>query len=314
MKNSDFIQMSQCHIFSIKFPTNNIKEVLEEAEINVGDSYTQAEIVKNPMTDQKVQELENGLFFTMRTTFKKVTKELLSAKIYELKQEFKARPELVPPINEKEWRLEAEMQLFHIVPFSSELVNIFYSPEKELLITNSCSKHTKLALNHLIELFGLAGFRSVVVSDEKLGLNTRLKDYLAEGKPMFKFLNFEHETTLGNREEGDETFLTCRHLDREKGKNKALEALNNGFRVKSAKMRYGEGNFPVHFELDGNLKIRSVRFSEYGDVSKQLNAPNFAGKRIAFTEYLESQLDALLKIAGDTVLEFVDETKLEGFV
>lgn len=31
MKNSDFIQMNQCHIFSIKFPTDNIKEVLEEA-------------------------------------------------------------------------------------------------------------------------------------------------------------------------------------------------------------------------------------------------------------------------------------------
>lgn len=314
MKNSDFIQMSQCHIFSIKFPTDNIKDVLEQAEIDVGDSYIQVEIVKNPMTGQKVKELENGLFFTMRTTFKKVTKELLSAKIYELKQEFKARPELVPPSNEKEWRLEAEMQLFHIVPFSSELVNIFYSPEKELLITNSRSKHTQLALHHLIKLFGLAGFRSVVVSDEKLGLNTRLKDYLAEGKPMFKFLNFEHETTLGNREEGDETFLTCRHLNSEKGKNKALEALNKGFRVKSAKMRYDEGNFPVHFKLDGNLKIRSMRLSEYGDVSKQLNAPNFAGKSLAFTEYLESQINALLKIAECTVLEFVNETKLESFV
>ncbi|MDD0824354.1 hypothetical protein PTQ27_07750 [Mannheimia sp. AT1] len=314
MKNSDFIQMNQCHIFSIKFPTDNIREVLEQAEIDLGDSHTQVEIVKNPMTGNKVQELENGLFFTMRTTFKKVTKELLTAKIYELKQEFKARPDLVPPSNEKEWRIQAELELFHMVPFSSELVNIFYSPEKELLITNSRSKHSKLALHHLIKLFGLAGFRSVVVSDEKLGLNTRLKDYLSEGKPMFKFLNFEHETTLGNREESDETFLTCRHLDSEKGKNKALEALNNGFRVQSAKMRYDEGNFPVHFKLDGNLKIRSMRFVEYGDVSKQLNAPNFAGKSLAFTEYLESQFSALLKIAGDTVLEFVDETKLESFV
>ncbi|MCW9699740.1 hypothetical protein [Avibacterium sp. 20-129] len=313
MKNSDFIQMSQCHIFSIKFPTDNIKEILEQAEIDVGDSYTQVEIVKNPMTGQKVQELENGLFFTVRSTFKKVTKELLSAKIYELKQEYKERPEL-PPSNEKEWRLEAEMQLFHIVPFSSELVNIFYSPEKELLITNSHSKHTKLALHHLIGLFGLVGFRSVVVSDEKLGLNTRLKEYLAESKPMFKFLNFEHEATLGNREEGDETFLTCRHLDSEKGKNKALEALNNGFRVQSAKMRCDEGNFPVHFKLDGNLKIRSMRFSECSDVSKQLNRPDFVGKSLAFTEYLESQLNALLKIAESTVLEFVNETKLESFV
>ena len=79
-------------------------------------------------------------------------------------------------------------------------------------------------------------------------------------------------------------------------------------------MRYDEGNFPVHFKLDGNLKIRSMRFSECSDVSKQLNAPNFAAKSLAFTEYLESQLNALLKIAECTVLEFVNETKLESFV
>lgn len=315
MKNSDFIQMNQCYIFSIKFPTDNIKEILEQAKIELGeDTYTQVEIVKNPITGNKVKELENGLFFTMRSTFKKVTRELLSAKIYELKKHYKENPDLIPPENEKAWRMKAEFELFHTVPFSSELVNIFYSPEKELLITNNRSKHSRLALHHLIKLFGLAGFRSVVVSDEKLGLNARLSNYLAKGKPMFKFLNFEHEATLANRDEGDEIFLTCRHLESEKGKNKALEALNNGFRVQSAKMYYDEGHFPVHFKLDSKLKIRSMRFVEYADVSKQLTAPNFAGKSLAFTEYLESQFDALLKIANDTVLEFVDETKLEGFV
>ncbi|TEW31416.1 hypothetical protein E2R48_00715 [Histophilus somni] len=313
MKNSDFIQMSQCYIFSIKFPTDNIKEVLENAKIDLGKSYTQVEIVKNPMTGEKVQELENGLFFTMRTTFKKVTRELLSTKIYELKQTHKNDAKVTLPSNEIGWRNFAEMQLIHTLPYSSELVNVFYCPEKELLITNSRSKHSQLALHHLIKLFGLVGFRSVAVSDEKLGLNTRLKEYLAKGTPMFKFLNFEYEATLVNREESDETFLTCRHLSSEKGKEKALQALNNGFRVQSAKMWY-EGHSPVHFKLDGNLKLRSIRFSDCADVSKQLNAPNFAGKSLAFTEYLESQFDALLKIAECTVLEFVNETKLESFV
>ncbi|MDG6790448.1 hypothetical protein [Glaesserella parasuis] len=86
MKNSDFIQMTQCNIHSIKFPVDNVKEVLEGATFEPTGSYTTIELVKNPMTNTKVLELDNGLFFTLRTTFKKVTKELLSAKIYELKK------------------------------------------------------------------------------------------------------------------------------------------------------------------------------------------------------------------------------------
>lgn len=313
MKNSDFIQMSQCRIFSIKFPTADVKGVLEKAEMKPADHATTVELVKNPMTGEKVQVLENGLFFTLRTTFKHVTRELLSAKVYELKQKYGNNPSYAV-MNEKEWRVHAELELYEVVPHSSELVNVFYSPEKELLFTNNHSKHARLALHHLIRVFGLAGFRSVVIADEKLGLNTRLTELLDKGKPMFKFLNFQFETTLKKQEDNDESFLTCRHLAYEDGQKKALNALNNGFRVQSARMSYTEEGFAVYFKLDSNLKIRSMRFAECADVSRQLNRPDFAGKSATFVEYLDRQLNALLKIANDTVLEFVDETKLEGFV
>lgn len=318
MKNSDFIQMSQCRIFSIKFPTDKVKETLEQAKFSLDDPYTTIEVVKNPMTGEKVHQLENGLFFTLRTTFKKVTRELLTAKIYELKQRLESDKgwdgDFIPT-NEKQWVEIATAMIRSTVPYSSELVNVFYSPEKELLLTNNGSKHSKFALNELIHLFGLVGFRSIVVSDEKLGLHARLENYLDEGKPMFKFLNFRHEASLRKVEENyDETFLTCRHLDAEVDKTKTLEALRNGFKVQSVLMRYDDGHFVVNFKLDNHLKIRSMKFVDYADTARQLNAPKFTARAAVFTEYLEFQLNTLLKIAADTVLEFVSETKLEDFV
>lgn len=50
MKNSDFIKMTQCNIFSIKFPVDNVKEVLEKAQIEIGDTFTSVELVKTPNT------------------------------------------------------------------------------------------------------------------------------------------------------------------------------------------------------------------------------------------------------------------------
>ncbi|MFK5041526.1 hypothetical protein ACI3P4_11605 [Glaesserella parasuis] len=318
MKNSDFIQMTQCNIHSIKFPVDNVKEVLEEATFEPVGSYTTVELVKNPMTNTKVLELDNGLFFTLRTTFKKVTKELLSAKIYELKKTGLPRNEKglqFEPSTDKEWRQVAEAHLLQVVPFSSELVNVFYCPEKGLLFTNNRSKHSRLALNHLIKLFELAGFKSIAVSEEKLGLNTKLTKFLEKGEPLFKYLHFQHEATLRKLANDNEEFLTCRHLDTLDGKEKALGALQNGFRVQSMAMRYeSEDAFIVNFKLDEHLKIRSMRFVEYADVARQLNGTREAHKHAILTEYLEGQLNALLKIASATVLEFTGETKLESFV
>lgn len=319
MKNSDFIQMKQCHIYSIKFPTENIKAVLEQAEFELATNEVKVEVVRNPMTNEKVLELENGIFFTLRTTFKKLTRELLTEKIYELKnggfEKIKFIVNFDEPESEKEWKELAERILFENVPFSSELVNVFYSPEQELLFASSKSKQSQTALNHLIKLFDLVGFRSIVVSKEKLGLNAKLTHYLEHQNTfLFKYLDFQHEATLRKQDADSELFLTCRHLDSEDGRYKALEALRNGFVVQSMAMGCEVDGFCVNFKLDEHLKIRSLLFTECADVSKQLNKLHVAAKNQILYEYLNAQFAVLLNIAKCTVLEFVDQTKLENFV
>ncbi|VEI47009.1 Uncharacterised protein [Actinobacillus equuli] len=62
-----------------------------------------------------------------------------------------------------------------------------------------------------------------MVSDEKLGLTTRLQKYLTDFTPMFKHLHFEHEATLSKRNGDDESHLLCRHLDDEENVKKRLK-------------------------------------------------------------------------------------------
>ncbi|WP_044469780.1 hypothetical protein [Mannheimia massilioguelmaensis] len=312
MKNSDFIQMNQCAIYSIKFPTDKFVETLESAICDErGDGFS-AEVIANPLTGKKVHILEHGYFFTLRVNYKKITKALLSAKVFELKSSEDTKHECA---TEKEWEQLATVHLFATVPASTETMNVFYSPEKELLIANKNSKNCRTALSYLIEQFGLAGFRSVVVSDEKFGLTTRLKNYLNDYSPMFKHLQFENEATLFKRQGFDETHLVCRHLDEEEKRIKAKEALNDEYSVQSVLMRFdNRTNFMVKFKLDKSLKIRTMKFAEYNDVARQLNNSKTATKSAVMYEYLNQQLDMLLKTAESTVLEFVDGTKLEGFV
>ncbi|MCW9698177.1 hypothetical protein [Avibacterium sp. 20-129] len=312
MKNSDFIQMTQCAMYSIKFPHDKFVETIENAHYPDHGDICSVEVVTNPLTGNKVQLLSEGYFFTLRVSYKKFSKEMLLAKIFELKQKAKGKEEQY--YSEKEWSEIARVHVYNIVPDSSEVMNVFYSPEKELLIVNKNSKNCRAALSLLIESFGLAGFRSVVVSDEKLGLTTRLQKYLTDFTPMFKHLHFEHEATLSKRNGDDESHLLCRHLDDEEKRKKAVEALEDEYRVQSTAMRFDNGLFRVDFKLTGNLKIRSMKFFEYSDVARQLNNPKTAAKSVVMLEYLGQQFEALLKIAESTVLEFVDGTKLEGFV
>lgn len=312
MKNSDFIQMTQCAMYSIKFPHDKFVETIEKAHYaDRGDGFS-AEVVTNPLTGNKVQLLGDGYFFTLRVNYTKFSKEMLTAKIFELKQKAKGTEEQYH--TEKEWAEIARVYVYNSVPESSETVNVFYSPQKELLIVNKSSKNCRKALSLLIESFGVAGFRGVVVSDEKLGLTTRLQKYLTDYTPMFKHLHFEHEATLSKRNGDDESHLLCRHLNGDDKRQKAREALEDGYRVQSTVMKYDNGHFRANFKLTSNLKIRSMKWAEYSDVARQLNSPKTAAKSAVMLEYLGQQFEALLKIAESTVLEFVDGTKLEGFV
>lgn len=312
MKNSDFIQMTQCSMYSIKFPHDKFVETIETASYPDRGDGLSVEVVTNLLTGNKVQLLGDGYFFTLRVSYKKFSKEMLLAKIFELKQKAKGTVEQYH--TEKEWSAIARVHVYNIVPDSSETVNVFYSPDKELMIVNKNSKNCRTALSLLIESFGLVGFRCVVVSEEKFGLTTRLQKYLADFSPMFKHLHFENEATLSKRNGDDESHLLCRHLDSDEKRQKAREALEDDYRVQSTAMKYDNGNFRVDFKLSNNLKIRSMKWAEYSDVARQLNSPKTAAKSAVMLEYLEQQFEALLKIVESTVLEFVDGTKLEDFV
>lgn len=85
MNYSDYIKMTQCGVYSITFPTENIVETLETAVLaeRNGEKF---EIVKNLITGKKVLELENGgLFFSIRAEFKHPTKEQIAFKALEFK-------------------------------------------------------------------------------------------------------------------------------------------------------------------------------------------------------------------------------------
>ncbi|VEI47008.1 Uncharacterised protein [Actinobacillus equuli] len=61
-ENSDFIQMTQCAMYSIKFPHDKFVETIETASYpDRGDGFS-VEVVTNPLTGNKVQLLGEGYF------------------------------------------------------------------------------------------------------------------------------------------------------------------------------------------------------------------------------------------------------------
>lgn len=304
MNYSDYIKMTQCGIYSITFPTDNLVEMLEKAEL-VERNDEKFEIVKNLLAGRKVIKLENGgLFFSIRAEFKHATKEQIAYKTLEFKREGK---------NEKDAAYLAKIAVFEVLPPSSELYNIFYNQNTQILIINSNSKRSKTALMQLVEVFGLVGVKSIIVSSEKLGINRKFVNYLNDGEPLFKSVWFDHEATLRRETEDDKSHRVCRHLDTQSGKENALHTLSEGFFVQSLAMRYEcEHNFAVRFKLDEHLRIRAMKFKEYAETARLLRSDSPVKYGI-MTEYLESQYDVLTAIVKNTVMEFTKETKLERF-
>lgn len=313
MNYSDYIKMTQVGVYSITFPTDNLVETL-----GMQNSITCAkfdnlckerfEIVKNLLTGKKVMELENGgLFFSIRAEFKHITKELISHKVSELQNEYGFA-------DDKTAKFQAECRLYELLPLSSELYNIFYNPNTQILMINSNSKRSKAALSELVEVFGLVGVKSVIISNQKLGLNAKFANFLNDGTPLFKSLGFDHEATLRRETDDDKTFRTCRHLDMDEGKANAVQALKDGFAVQSLAMRCGieDGAFNLRFKLDENLRLRSMKFAQYAETARELRS-NEAGKSLVLMKYLEDQYEVLNCIIKNTLLEFTQETKLEDF-
>lgn len=302
MQYSDFIKMTSCGVYSITFPTEKLVETLEKAELakRVG---VQFEVVKNPITGKKVHELGGkGLYWSVRAEFKQITKELMAQKSYEIKLRGKEREEDIPHL--------AQIELYELLPPASEIYNFFYNKETQILMINSNSKRSKTAIMQIIELFGLAGVKSIIVSDEKLGINKRFIDWIEHSKPMFKFIQFANEATLRKDSHNEKSYRSCRHIDGEKGREHALSVLNEGFVVQSLAMEASED---LHFKLDEHLRLRSLRFKNFAKTSRELqNSPHWR-KEMVFNSYIQDQYDSLTRILRGTILEFTHETKLEQF-
>lgn len=303
MNYEDYIKMTQCAVYSITFPTENIIEKLENA-VFPDHAEGKFEIVKNLITGKKVMQLEDGgIYFSIRAEFKQITKQLIACKMIEFKDMKKRDAEHL-----------ARVELYQALPPSSELYNVFYNPATQILVINNKSKRSNLALSLLVELFGLVGVKSVVVSTEKLGIDTKFKQYLDNHTPLFNSLGFGHEATLRRATDDETIYRTCRHLDTDEGLNNARQAMNDGFSVQSLAMRYeDEYGSILRFKLDENLKIRSMKFADYAETVRLLRSDH-AGKAMILQDYIIQQYHILNRIIANTVLEFTQDTKLEDFV
>lgn len=303
MNYSDYIKMTQCGVYSITFPSQNIVETLEHAVL-AERNREKFEIVKNLITGKKVITFDDGgLFFSIRAEFKHLTKEQIAFKAFEFKN----------VTSEKDAVHLAKVELFKVLPPSSEIYNVFYNPNTQILVINSNSKRSKIALMQLVEVFGLVGVKSIIVSEEKLGINTKFSRLLNDNEPLFNSIGFDYEATLRRETEDDKTHRTCRHLDTEEGKHNALDALYNGFIVQSLAMRYEDENgFIVRFKLDEYLRIRAMKFRDFAETARMLRSDSPAKYGI-LTEYLNCQYHVLNRIIKNTLLEFTKDTKLEQF-
>ncbi|WP_439235165.1 hypothetical protein [Lonepinella koalarum] len=303
MKNSDFIKMTSVSIYSMAFPTDKLVETLENAIFDTVNNQ-KFELIHNPITGEKVHKLgENGLFFSIRAEYKPITAIMLSSKYYAMMQdnpEGRAEEEIIQL---------AHTELMQTLPTVSEIYNFFYNTETELLMMNSRSQRAKLALTQLIHLFGLAGMKSIIVSDEKLGLNQKLEDYLNNGTPLFKGVEFDFETTLVRENADEKAYLTCKHVDQPSGKEKALQALKGGYEVQSLKMNCLDD---VKFKLDRQLEIRSMRWTGMAKTTNKLDQQG-TGCTGIFYGFIQNQFEVLNRIEKHTLLAFTQDTKLETF-
>lgn len=303
MNYEDYIKMTQCAVYSITFPTKDIVEKLENMEFREHND-GKFEIVKNLLTGEKVMQLEDGgLYFSIRAEFKQITKQLIAFKMTEFEG-----------MSKREAEFSAKVALYATLPPSSELYNVFYNPNTQILVINNRLRRSNLALSLLVESFGLAGVKSVVISKEKLGINTKFKQYLADHTPLFDSLQFDYEVTLRRESEEEKIYRTCRHLDTDEGFNNAKKAMNDGFNVQSLAMRYvDEYGSILRFKLDEHLNIRSMKFADYAETARMLRSDH-AGKAMILRGYIEQQYNILNCVIANTVLEFTKDTELEQFV
>lgn len=202
------------------------------------------------------------------------------------------------------------------LPYSSEVVNIFYSDETQNLMVNSRSPRAKLAIHKIIEQMKVMKFQTFVVSAEQLGLNAKLTAWLTENKPMFDLIAFGNQVTLVRRVgEYQEVvdYLDCTILDSNpQSRDRVLKALNEGYTVQSVKLLWlGEGNNVATFRLNSNLRINKIKFSGHDFMKNKVSTNAFGGHATKFEDYVLQQFSALNAMLKGILHGFVRDTELE---
>ncbi|TGY49712.1 hypothetical protein E5343_06945 [Rodentibacter caecimuris] len=319
MRNTDFITLKQCEIYSAHFPTDDVISRVENMRGHTKDGFLRWETVTNPINGKKVTQLSNGnLFFSVHFEWVNFSKALLEHQIWQLKKLDESEVGNVVGMSEKEIvSLAKEMLMSLDLPSSSEIVNFFYCADTHHLIVNSRSPRARIAISDIVTNMSVVEFRTFVVSEEKLGLTAKLTALLTENKPMFNHLNFANRVTL-YRAQGEyqetRTHLDCAiRSDEPESKARVIQALQEGYRVQSAKFFLWDesGKNEMSFTLTSRLKINKIKFFGYDRMKSTVSTNSFGKYAEEFEDYIARQFEALDKVVKGVLLGFVEGTKLE---
>lgn len=87
MRNTDFITLKQCEIYSAHFPTDDVISRVENMRGHSDKYFLRWETVTNPINGKKVTKLGNGnLFFSVHFEWLNLSKALLEHQIWQLKK------------------------------------------------------------------------------------------------------------------------------------------------------------------------------------------------------------------------------------
>lgn len=319
MRNSDFITLNQCAVYSCQFPTKDIIPTIEKIKGYINSGEVKWEVITNPINGKKVTELPNGgVFFSLHIEWINFAKALLEHQIWKMKQIKKHEPGYVGGLSEKEIVKSAkELLLGADLPYSSEVVNFFYSPETHDLIANSRSPRVSLALGEIVKAMKVVKFETFVVSESTLGLTAKLTALLNENKPMFDLLSFANQATLVRKiGEHLETVnhLDCTILDSEpQSRERVIRALKEGYKVQSVKLLWiGADNHYMSFKLTSSLRINKIKFGAYDRMKSTVSTNAFGKHAVEFEAYITQQYYALTSMIKGLLHGFVKETQLES--
>ncbi len=289
----DLVKMTSCSIFSVEIPQENFIETIENAEPHHWGGAS-IEIIENPIIGKKVIEIEGGIFLSYRVKHKKITKGMVENAIEQHSGKILSESDYDEILNE----LRAN------TPLTSEVYSAFYNTETKLLTINAKNKISKLLLNYLVNIFDVVGIKSLVVS-EKLSLQTRLKNFLNDGTPIFNYIDFRDSITLYREKIGKREVINIGGVIN--SKSEVLSMLDDDYLVKSMNMSAVND---MTFRINEDLSIGGIKFESFKDYKKDMKEPD--GQ--SFKSYIRHQFLCLNEVTKNIILDFSESKGMQDFL